>query len=1265
VPDCPFCEVPEARVVWSDELVVAIRDVHPVSPGHTLLVPRRHVATWFDASEAEQRSIWRAAAAIKEALDADSRPDGYNVGINVGAAAGQTVMHLHVHVIPRYVGDMDDPRGGVRHVIPSKGNYLREAAPLASGGEGDPFAAHVLPLLVRARKVDIVAAFVQRSGLERIETALEAALRGGAVVRLLTGDYLDITQVEALELLLDWQATAIGAGTFEARVVEVERLPGRTRSFHPKAWHLEGEGFGAAFVGSSNLSRSALDTGVEWNLRVDRDRDAHAWGRVRAAFAGLWDGATRLDSRWVAAYAARVRARPAALPPGEVDAEVALELVQPHEVQREALIKLAEARDEGRRRALVVLATGLGKTWLAVLDYAQLWDELGRMPRLLFVAHRREILRQAASAFRALLRARGSSARVGWCLEEQADVTADLVFASVAKAAREPWCERLAAERFDYVVVDEVHHAAAESYRRILGRVEPRFLLGLTATPDRADAADILGLFDDHVAYRADLGRGVQIGRLVPFHYFGVRDDIDYRNLPWRNRRFDAGQLAAAVQSERRMQTLWAAWRAHPGTRTLVFCCSVAHADHAAGWLAARGVRVARVYSAPGSDDRDLALQRLHRGEIDAICAIDVFNEGVDVPALDRVVMLRPTESGVVFLQQLGRGLRSAPGKRSVTVIDFVGNHKVFLERLRALLSLGDRSAALARLIEAGELALPDGCSVELELEAKELLAALFRVGGADGVERAYRELRDARERRPTAGELQRLGHLPSSLRARHGSWFAFVRQEGDLGSAQVSALDSGFLEELEVTEMTKSFKMVTLAVLLAAEALFTGMAVRELALAAWVRLKRSPELLAEVPMGERLAEEPDASAIARWVAYWRSNPIAAWTGVKQRRRTWFVLEEDRLRLDLPADPALAGMVEELVDYRLARHRRPASASEFVCRVTWNKRDPIIKLPRRTGGEVPEGEVPVRLPDGTVWLFRFMKEFCNVARAVGAERNGLPDLLRGWFGPAAGHPGTGFDVRFTAGADGWWVAPVLSNVITLPRRAVVAYPDLRAAAGPASGEAEAPSAEVVLLPVDGEAADRFAVRVSGDSMDGGAHPLRDGDWAILRYCRGASAAALVDRVVLVQLPGGGAWQLKRISRREGRWWLVSDNPRGPTFEANEEMLAVARVEGCVRPESLAPAVGAWFADPHAVFGVEVTRTGRFGGHLFVVVDAPEQVAAPDRVRAAVQRRPGETAFVLARASGGWRYLGVGRWAEDSWRISTEQFGSVAVHDALE
>ena len=550
----------------------------------------------------------------------------------------------------------------------------------------------------RADEIAIVAAFVQESGLERIRTAILLALRRGARIRIVTGDYLDITQASALELLLDWERASTAEeeglpGRLEAAVVEVERLPPRVRSFHPKAWRFESRNFGIAFVGSSNLSRSALDTGIEWNLRVDRDRDSTAYNRVRDAFEALWKSARRLDAQWIADYARRARRSPSTLPIGEVDLEPLILPPAPHEVQVEALARLREVRERGHRRALVVLATGLGKTWLAAFDYAQLSEELGRRPRLLFLAHRGELLRQASHTYRCLLRSLGQTASVGWVVGTDGELNAELVFASIAKLSRPQYLSRLNSQHFDYVVVDEVHHAAADSYRRILDNIDPHFLLGLTATPDRADSADILGLFNDLVAFSAGIPRGVAVGRLVPFHYFGIKDDIDYANIPWRNRRFDSDSLARAAQTEARMQTLWRAWQDHPGERSLVFCCSIDHAVYVRDWLRDRDLRVAAVFADPRSDDRETALERLGCGELDAVCAVDVFNEGVDVPTVDRVVMLRPTESNVVFLQQLGRGLRAADGKTAVTVVDFVGNHRIFFERLRALLSLGGKDA--------------------------------------------------------------------------------------------------------------------------------------------------------------------------------------------------------------------------------------------------------------------------------------------------------------------------------------------------------------------------------------------------------------------------------------------------------------------------------------------------------------------------------------------------------------------------------------------
>ncbi|MDP1823188.1 MAG: DEAD/DEAH box helicase family protein [Archangium sp.] len=1287
-----FLSIPPSEWLASNDHAFAIWDQYPVTPGHALVITRRVVPDWFSATPVERAALMQLVDEVKRLLDAGQQPDGYNVGFNVGAAAGQTVMHLHVHVIPRRKGDMDDPSGGVRHVIPTKGNYRRKIKPLSSGGMKDPFTRHIFPLFDSANEIAIVAAFVQETGLDLIESRVRNAVARGANVRILTGNYLDITQASALELLLTWERTSAARdddeevttapGTLEARIIEVEHLPGLTRAFHPKAWRFEGPNYGVAFVGSSNLSRSALETGIEWNLRVDRDRDSEAYVRVRDAFESLWSEGRKLDADWIAAYAARALLNPHSLPPGEAEAEALAPAPEEHLVQTEALARLREVRKLGWRRALVVLATGLGKTWLAAFDHQQLREEMGAAPRLLFLAHRKELLTQAAQTYRRALRSNGQKARLGWCLGDECDLSADLVFASVAKLARPEHVAKLAGQRFDYVVVDEVHHAAAKSYRTILVALEadprssPRFILGLTATPDRADSADILGLFDDHIAYNAGVDRGVQVGRLVPFNYFGVKDDIDYANIPWRNRRFDPEKLAAFAQTEARMTTMWRAWGKHPGSRTLIFCCSIAHANFVRAWLTGKEVRARAVYSGEGSDDRDTAMQELEAGTIDALCSVDVFNEGVDVPSVDRVVMLRPTESSVIFLQQLGRGLRAAPGKTAVTVIDFVGNHRIFLERLRALLSLGGRDEPdLRPLLDSEELIeLPSGCSVELALEAKDVLKEfLNKRSGADEVVTVYRELRQERGERPAAGELERMGYPPSRLRKeqRYTSWFDFVNAESDLNPAEKRAfgVHDAFLRDLETTEMTKCFKMVTLEALLEANALREGIPLRDLAVRSHAILQRSPELFAEVA-----DEVRGPAADKKWAAYWKKNPIEAWTATKKVGRTWFRVDGDRFAptfgIAAGDEAALAAMTGELVDYRLAQYRSrqqhaEASTDSFVCRVTWNQRDPILKLPARSQVQLPQGETDVRV-DGVVWQFRLQKEYCNVARRAGHVRNQLPDLLRTWFGPSAGKPGTAFDVRFERTPDGLWAEPVNRNVIELAsRRGVVAYPDLRAAAGHATEGADATQRTHVMLPVKQDAADVFAVRVSGTSMDGGKAPMRDGDWAVMRLARSAPPSAMEERVVLAQLPAslGSQYLIKRLRKVDGHWRLTSDNPSGPSFDASDETVAIARLDEVIRPEDLGPAIGTTMSEGElpTAFGLpELTpESSRQSGHLFIFIDKKGVLVAPDRVRYFVQpQRPGETSFVLCqKANGAFRYLGVGRWLESEsvWQIPDVDF----------
>ena len=586
----PFLAIPAAEWVCANALAFAIFDSYPVSPGHVLVITKRVVPTFFECSSKEQLALMDLVGEAKQLLDnrLDPKPDGYNVGFNCGSAAGQTVPHVHVHVIPRYVGDMPDPRGGVRHVIPEKGNYLAgpgaasQQAPqlsLTTGPERPLWhrLAHRLP---GASEIDLLASFVQPSGLDYVAKSLFSAIAAGAKVRLLVGDYLGITSPAALRQLLGWidfaeekggwlggSATGLPAffGSFEARLAELENLRDSPASFHPKAWRIADASGGIVVVGSSNLSRAALETGVEWNLVGETSGSGSLDRELATAFDDLWQQSTPLSAAVVDRYAARAaeaaalrRAWDGEAPASSTAATATLVFLAPRPWQVEALASLAAIRAEGYSKALVAVATGLGKTWLAAFDAVAHGKALGRPPRVLVIAHRAEILAQAEATMRQALAPESVSSVAG----SSCDLSGQLVIASIQKLSRPDGLAALAsAPPFDYCVIDEVHHAEAPSYRRVLARL-PRhdrsFTLGLTATPERTDGVDIATLFDDILAYQATIGQGIAEESLVPVRYRGLKDDVDYDSsqIPWRSGRFDVGKLEGALEHSDRMDQL-------------------------------------------------------------------------------------------------------------------------------------------------------------------------------------------------------------------------------------------------------------------------------------------------------------------------------------------------------------------------------------------------------------------------------------------------------------------------------------------------------------------------------------------------------------------------------------------------------------------------------------------------------------------------------------------------------------------------------------
>lgn len=1035
---CPFCNPEPQRVFLRLQHVYALWDGFPVTDGHALIVPYRHVSSWFDAADTERAELFSAIDVVCSIICERGGIDGFNFGVNVGAAAGQTVPHLHQHVIPRRKGDMPDPRGGVRHVIPGRGNYLRtdaprfgsiadsgqlrpwriDSPPLLTTGHQHPMLPHLERDLASASRVDIAVAFVMPSGIERLYAHFDDLLRRGGSMRLLTGDYLGLTDPAALQRLLDLQAIH-GSTRLDLRV-----YVSAGRSFHPKAYlATDSYADGVAYVGSSNLSASALAEGIEWNYRVDSRRDAQGLALVRAAFEALYrDLQTReVDAAWVAEYRER---RPAMATPASqpVDAqpEPAPSVPEPNRVQAEALTALAATRDEGARAGLVVMATGLGKTWLAAFDIA-----VPEFRRVLFVAHREEILHQALATFRRIRPA----ATLGLYNGNERSADADVLFASIQTLSRRQHLERFDSQSFDYIVVDEFHHASAATYRRLIEHFDPKFLLGLTATPERSDGGDLLAICGENLVYRCGVPRGIELGLLCTYRYFGVPDEVDYRNVPWRSGRFDETELTAALATTRRAENIVGQWRKRAGARTLAFCVSQRHAEYMKRHFGEAGIKSAAVHSGPGADPRALSLERLAAGELKVVFAVDMFNEGVDVPAIDTVLMLRPTESVIIWLQQFGRGLRKQGDKR-LTVIDYIGNHRCFLTKVRALLAVeggGDRAIAAAlRTCQEQRVGVPAGCEVSYELEALDILRALLRVpeDGADALREYYRDFRDRHGQRPTASEAFHDGYLPRSARTGYGSWLGLVRDMGDFSPDDAIAWSAAgaFLGGLETTAMSKSYKMLVLQAMLDSQALpgEEGIGIAELT-DGFARLAgRIPALRAEV--GGAL---DDSTALHGLI---ETHPIRAWTGTGAiNDQVAFAYEIKRLRYlgSVPpvAREAFRALVRELVDWRLAEYlSRSAMRQEargFELKVSHANGQPILFLPdRRQTAGIPEGLNVVSI-DGVLHRANFVKVAVNVVRRLEGNENILPAILRDWFGPTAGQPGTDFRVECIPEADGW------------------------------------------------------------------------------------------------------------------------------------------------------------------------------------------------------------------------------------------------------
>jgi superfamily II DNA or RNA helicase/diadenosine tetraphosphate (Ap4A) HIT family hydrolase len=1027
---CIFCSPESDRVFYREKLIYALWDSYPVSEGHALLIPYRHFDSWFDATEAEQQAFLRGIDAIKEFIQSQYNPDGFNIGINVGAAAGQTVSHLHVHVMPRYIGDVVDPRGGVRHVIPRKANYLADPFGHSSSipqaphdqslvrGDNDPLLPHLVAHIGLAHRADLAVSFTRNSGVFKIKNHLQDLLDRGGGIRFLTGDYLGITEPKALISLLDLK------GDIKFRVYQTT-----DHSFHPKAYIFHNkEGSGVALVGSSNLSAMALEKGVEWNYRVITTHDQIGFNDVSTAFDALFSHSLTvvLNQTWIDKY--QKRRQPVQPQIAGEPEEVPLPPPEPYDIQLRAMDALETTRQKGNQSGLIVLATGLGKTWLSAFDSNR--DEFRR---ILFVAHREEILSQARNTFRRV----HEGARFGYFTGQRRDRDADITFASVQTLSRSKHLQTFEPTEFDYIVMDEFHHASARTYRTLIDYFEPKFLLGLTATPERTDGGDLLQLCQENLVYRCDLVEGIEKDLLCPFQYFGVPDDVNYEQIPWRSHRFDEKVLTDHLATEVRAQNVLEQYQSKAGQKTLAFCCSKLHADYMKNYFKQRNVRAASVHSGENSDPRTMSLEKLEQGELDIIFSVDMFNEGLDIPSIDTVMMLRPTESRLLWLQQLGRGLRKSSNKEYLTVIDYIGNHKTFLIKYRALLeifvTLGPGSHHLRNYldkIEQGSLELPEGCYVKYDLETIDILKSLIPpVPTIPAIEYFYRDFLERYNQRPTAVEAFHQGYNPKSVRDEYGSWFHFVKEMNGLSQDQENIMNQDYLAEflthLEVTPMSKSYKMLTLLAMLNTDTFPDGIKIDDL-IRAVIRLsQRSAKLKLDVNVSF-----DNFSALKRLL---ENNPIKAWVGGQGMGGTQFFAYQDGLfrfvrEINKKNKEAFQELLRELVDWRLADYLgrvEDVQEEQIICKVSHSNGRPILfYLPNRDKQPgIPHGWQEV-LINGENYKANFVKIAVNVIHKHNNNKNVIADILRAWFGQDAGLSGTIHKVVFISENGGFRLEPL-------------------------------------------------------------------------------------------------------------------------------------------------------------------------------------------------------------------------------------------------
>ncbi|QFQ97681.1 DUF3427 domain-containing protein [Streptomyces phaeolivaceus] len=655
---------------------------------------------------------------------------------------------------------------------------LSDTALITNSPEDPSLGFELRAELATADHVDLLCAFVKWHGLRIIEQSLQAARERDVPIRVITTTYIGATERRALDRLVR---------EFNAEVkVNYET---RSTRLHAKAWLFRRRsGYDTAYVGSSNLSKAALLDGLEWNVRLSSIATPDVMRKFGATFEAYWsdpsfelydpdaDGARLQEALAIAGGSSNTSG---------ADRRITLSglEVRPYAHQRDMLERLEVEREvHDRHRNLLVTATGTGKTVMAALDYKQLRKKHGRDLRLLFIAHRKEILQQSLRTYQDVL----VDANFGESLHSgEIPDRWTHVFASV-QSLNARALDRLAANHFDVIVIDEFHHGTSPTYRKILDHFEPLELLGLTATPERMDGKNIQDeFFDGRIAAEMRLWEALENDLLSPFHYLGISDNTDLSAVKWHRGAYDSGELSDVLSANhaRALLVLKAVQEkiADPSAmRALGFCVSVTHARFMAESFRKAGLNAVALSAGTPTDERKQALADLTSGALQVIFSVDLFNEGLDIPDVDTLLLLRPTSSATVFLQQLGRGLRRTDNKAVLTVLDFIGQHRKefrFENQFRALTNLTRKR--LLDNIEHDFPQLPSGCQIILEEKAKKVIIANIKDQIGVNVTALAREVASYAEPNLSRYLDESGRELKELYRGNGNSWTGLLRRSG------------------------------------------------------------------------------------------------------------------------------------------------------------------------------------------------------------------------------------------------------------------------------------------------------------------------------------------------------------------------------------------------------------------------------------------------------------------------------------------------------